>query len=71
MAAAANGDRGGETHMWSPVVALHVLEIPALLGFDPLFVLLAAGFLGLFFFGFLLLRRTVMGFKEGVDRGKR
>lgn len=24
----------------------------------------------LFFFGYLLVRRTVLGFKEGVERGK-
>ncbi|GAB3689369.1 hypothetical protein GCM10028857_24620 [Salinarchaeum chitinilyticum] len=45
--------------------------VPALLGFDPLFWILAVVLLGLIFFGFLLFRRTVMGFKEGVDDAKR
>ncbi|WP_187292661.1 hypothetical protein [Salinarchaeum sp. Harcht-Bsk1] len=44
---------------------------PALLGFDPLFWILAAVLLGLIFFGFLLFRRTVMGFKEGMDDANR
>lgn len=38
---------------------------------DPLFVTLVVLFVGLFFFGFLLLRRTLMGFKEGMRDGKR
>lgn len=40
-------------------------------GLDPLFWILAAVLLGLLFFGFLLLRRTVMGFKEGMEDAKR
>jgi hypothetical protein len=44
---------------------------PALLGFDPLFWILAAVLLGLIFFAFLLFRRTVMGFKEGMDDARR
>lgn len=57
--------------MVSPLVLPGMLETVALLGQDPVFLLLVAAFLGVFFFGFLLLRRTVMGFKEGVDKGKR
>lgn len=38
---------------------------------DPLFVILL-GIVGLLlFFGFLLLRRTLLGFREGYDKGKR
>lgn len=48
-----------------------MLGLPALLGLDPVFVLLAVGFLGLFLFGFLLLRKTMLGFREGVDEGRR
>lgn len=44
---------------------------PALLGFDPLFWILAAVLLGLIFFGFLLFRRTLLGFKEGMDDARR
>jgi len=43
----------------------------AILGFDPLFWILVVGLLGLIFFGFLLLRRTVMGFQEGMEDAKR
>jgi hypothetical protein len=45
--------------------------ILALFGLDPLFWILAAVLLGLIFFGFLLFRRTVMGFKEGMDDARR
>lgn len=37
---------------------------------DPVFLALLALILGFFFFLFLLLRRTVLGFREGVDRGR-
>lgn len=40
---------------------------PLQLGLDPLFVILAVVLLGLIFFFFLLVRRTLMGFKEGVE----
>lgn len=67
----ADGRRDGETPIVTPPVRPGMLALPALLGLDPLFVLLAVGFLGLFFFGFLLLRKTMLGFKEGVDEGRR
>jgi hypothetical protein len=38
---------------------------------EPLFVLVLVGLLGLFFFGFLLVRRTLMGLREGYEDGKR
>lgn len=50
---------------------LALSPVPALLGLDPLFVVLAVAFLGIFLFGFLLLRKTVLGFREGVDEGRR
>ncbi|GAA0546373.1 hypothetical protein ABNG02_05720 [Halorubrum ejinorense] len=37
---------------------------------QPLFVILLVGLLGLFFFGFLLVRRTVTGLREGYDDGR-
>lgn len=38
---------------------------------DPLFIILL-GIVGLLlFFGFLLIRRTLLGFREGYDKGKR
>ncbi|WP_256441505.1 hypothetical protein [Halorubrum sp. 2020YC2] len=37
---------------------------------QPLFVLILVGLLGLFFFGFLLVRRTVTGLNEGYDDGR-
>ena len=37
---------------------------------QPLFVLLLVGLLGLFFFGFLLVRRTVAGLNEGYNDGR-
>nr|WP_275039714.1 hypothetical protein [Halorubrum coriense] len=37
---------------------------------QPLFVLLLLGLLGLFFFGFLLVRRTVRGLNEGYNDGR-
>ena len=37
---------------------------------QPLFVILLVGLLGLFFFGFLLVRRTLMGLREGYEDGK-
>ncbi|WP_255473134.1 hypothetical protein [Halorubrum sp. JWXQ-INN 858] len=38
---------------------------------DPLFVFLLVVLLGLFFFGFLLVRRTLLGLREGYEDGKR
>lgn len=38
---------------------------------DPVFILLVVVFLALFFFAFLLFRRTMMGFKEGMRRNDR
>jgi hypothetical protein len=35
---------------------------------DPLFVVLSLFLLGLVFFFFLLFRRTLLGFKEGMNR---
>lgn len=37
---------------------------------DPLFVVLTLFLLGLVFFFFLMIRRTLLGFKEGVERGR-
>ncbi|WP_434522902.1 hypothetical protein [Halorubrum sp. AS12] len=37
---------------------------------QPLFILLLVGLLGLFFFGFLLVRRTVTGLNEGYNDGR-
>ncbi|SNZ16034.1 hypothetical protein SAMN06269185_2679 [Natronoarchaeum philippinense] len=37
---------------------------------DPFFVVLVAAFVGLFFFLFLLVRRTMLSFKEGMDNGR-
>jgi len=37
---------------------------------QPLVVLLLVGLLGLFFFGFLLVRRTVTGLNEGYNEGR-
>ena len=39
--------------------------------FGPTFYALAAAFLLFVFFMFLFLRRTLTGFKEGVESGKR
>ncbi|WP_255470511.1 hypothetical protein [Halorubrum sp. CBA1125] len=38
---------------------------------QPLFIVILVGLLGLFFFGFLLVRRTVAGLREGYEDGKR
>ncbi|WP_418281469.1 hypothetical protein [Halorubrum sp. DTA98] len=38
---------------------------------DPLVALLLVGLLGLFFFGYLLVRRTLLGLREGYEDGKR
>jgi hypothetical protein len=38
---------------------------------DLLMIGMIALLLGFVFFVYLMLRRTVLGFKEGVDRGKR
>ena len=37
---------------------------------EPLFVIILAGLLGLFFFGFLLGRRTLTGLREGYEDGQ-
>lgn len=37
---------------------------------DPVFVGLLIFIAGLLFFAYLLVRRTVVGFREGVDRGR-
>ena len=39
--------------------------------FGPAFYALAAAFLLFVFFMFLFLRRTLTGFKEGIESGKR
>ncbi|GAB7092181.1 hypothetical protein JCM18237_24520 [Halorubrum luteum] len=38
---------------------------------DPLVALLLVALLGLFFFGYLLVRRTLIGLREGYEDGKR
>jgi|GEM_PF-3210905 hypothetical protein len=38
---------------------------------DPVLVFVAVGLAILIFFLYLLARRTVLGFQEGVDRGKK
>jgi len=38
---------------------------------EPLFVIILVGLLGLFFFGFLLVRRTLTGLREGYEDGQR
>lgn len=38
---------------------------------QPLFVVLLVGLLGLFFFGFLLVRRTLAGLREGYEDGQK
>ena len=38
---------------------------------QPLFVILLVSLLGLFFFGFLLVRRTLTGLREGYEDGQR
>ncbi|GAB7009950.1 hypothetical protein [Halorubrum trueperi] len=38
---------------------------------EPLFVVILVALLGLFFFGFLLVRRTVTGLREGYEDGQR
>jgi len=42
-----------------------------MLSVEPLFVLVLTGLLGLLFFGFLLVRRTLVGLREGYDDGRR
>ncbi|MFC7187993.1 hypothetical protein [Halorubrum yunnanense] len=41
-----------------------------MLSVEPLFVIILVGLLGLFFFGFLLVRRTVSGLREGYEDGQ-
>ena len=38
---------------------------------EPLFVVILLVLLGFFFFGFLLVRRTLTGLREGYDDGQR
>lgn len=38
---------------------------------DPVVLFVAVGLAILIFFLYLMARRTVLGFEEGVDRGKR
>lgn len=38
---------------------------------DPFFLGLVAVFVGLFLFFFLLIRKTMLSFKEGVDESRR
>lgn len=45
--------------------------IRCMISVEPLFVLVLVGLLGLFFFGFLLVRRTLMGLREGYEDGQR
>lgn len=47
------------------------MDVTPLFVSDPLFWILAVTLLGLLFFGFLLVRRTMMGFKEGRDEAHR
>ncbi|WP_254922009.1 MULTISPECIES: hypothetical protein [Halorubrum] len=42
-----------------------------MLSVEPLFVIILVGLLGLFFFGFLLVRRTLTGLREGYEDGQR
>ncbi|MFC7324906.1 MULTISPECIES: hypothetical protein [Halorubrum] len=42
-----------------------------MLSVEPLFVVILVGLLGLFFFGFLLVRRTLTGLREGYEDGQR
>jgi len=42
-----------------------------MLSVEPLFVIILVGLLGLFFFGFLLVRRTLAGLREGYEDGQR
>lgn len=42
-----------------------------MLSVEPLFVIILLGLLGLFFFGFLLVRRTLTGLREGYEDGRR
>jgi hypothetical protein len=42
-----------------------------MLSVEPLFVIILLGLLGLFFFGFLLVRRTLTGLREGYEDGQR
>jgi len=42
-----------------------------MLSVDPLSVNILVSLLGLFFFGFLLVRRTLAGLREGYEDGQR
>ena len=42
-----------------------------MLSVEPLFVIILVGLLGLFFVGFLLVRRTLTGLREGYEDGQR
>jgi hypothetical protein len=54
-----------ETPIVAAVVPPHMVE------FGPTFYALAVAFLLFVFFLFLFVRRTLTGFKEGVEDGKR
>ena len=53
----------------TPIVA--PVDDPDMVEIGPAFYVLAAGFLLFVFFMFLFLRRTLTGFKEGFENGKR
>jgi hypothetical protein len=42
-----------------------------MLSVEPMFVIILVALLGLFFFGFLLVRRTLAGLREGYEDGQR
>ncbi|WP_255212559.1 hypothetical protein [Halorubrum sp. CBA1229] len=42
-----------------------------MLSVEPMFVIILVALLGLFFFGFLLVRRTLTGLREGYEDGQR
>lgn len=56
-----------ETHMFSPKIP----ESKMLSDIDPVFVGLVAVLLGFFFFGYLLVRRTLIGLREGYNDGRK
>jgi len=63
--AGSHPGRAPETTIVAGVVPSHMVE------FGPAFYALAAAFLLFVFFMFLFLRRTLTGFKEGFESGKR
>jgi len=54
----------------SPIMQPTVLQFDGLLG-DPIFLALVALMLLLVFFGYLLVRRTLLSLREGYDEGYR